>query len=36
MLAFWYADGDMFAGHILCLTSFDGLALTDVNVEMQG
>ncbi len=36
MLAFMYSDGDLFWGHTLCLTSFDGLALTDVTVEMLG
>lgn len=36
MIAFSYSDGDMFWGHSLCLTSFDGLALTDVTVETQG
>lgn len=36
MIAFSYSDGDMFWGHSLCLTSFDGLTLTDVTVEMQG
>jgi hypothetical protein len=35
-IALWYSDGDMFWGHSLCLTSFDGLALTDVTVEMLG
>lgn len=35
-IAFSYSDGDMFWGHSLCLTSFDGLALTDVTVEMLG
>lgn len=35
-IALSYSDGDMFWGHCLCLTSFDGLALTDLTVEMLG
>lgn len=35
-IAFSYSDGGMFWGHCLCLTSFDGLTLTDVTVGMLG
>ena len=36
LIEFWYADGEMFWGHSVGLTSFNGLALTDVHVEMFG
>ena len=36
LLDFWYFDGEMFWGHSVGLTSFDGLALTDVHVGMFG
>lgn len=36
VIDFWYSDGQMFWGHSVGLTSFDGLALTDVYVEMFG
>jgi hypothetical protein len=36
LIEFWYSDGEMFWGHSVGLTSFDGLALTDVYVEMFG
>lgn len=36
LIDFWYSDGEMFWGHRVGLTSFDGLALTDVHVGMFG
>ena len=36
MLELSYEVGDLFWGHWLCVTSFDGLALTDTHVELQG
>jgi hypothetical protein len=36
LIEFWYSDGEMFCGHSVGLTSFDGLALTDVHVEVFG
>lgn len=36
LLAVAYAAGDMFWEHSICVTSFDGLTLTDVRVELQG
>ena len=36
LLALSYAAGEMFWGHCVCVTSFDGLTLTDTNVELQG
>jgi len=36
LLALSYAAGEMFWGHWVCVTSFDGLTLTDTNVELQG
>lgn len=36
MLELSYEVGDLFWGHWLCVTSFDGVALTDTHVELQG
>jgi len=36
LLGFWYSDGEVFWGHSVGLTSFDGLALTNVLVGMFG
>jgi hypothetical protein len=36
LLALSYSAGEMFWGHSVCVTSFDGLTLTDTNVELQG
>jgi hypothetical protein len=36
MLIFWYGDGDMFWGHSLEVTSFDGVAFKDTYVSMAG
>lgn len=36
LLALSYEVGEMFWGHWVCVTSFDGLALTDTNVELRG
>jgi hypothetical protein len=36
MLEVSYEVGEMFWGHWVCVSSFDGLALTDTNVELQG
>jgi len=36
LIEFWYSDGEMFWGHSVGLTSFTGLALTDVHVQMFG
>jgi hypothetical protein len=36
MLVFWYGDGDMFWGHSLELTSFDGTAFGDTYASMAG
>jgi hypothetical protein len=36
MVTLWYGDGDMFAGHNLYVSSFDGVTMKDVNVSMFG
>jgi hypothetical protein len=36
MLVFWYGDNDMFWGHTLELTSFDGTAFGDTYASMAG
>ena len=36
LLAVSYADGEIFWEHSICVTSFDGLKLTDVRIELQG
>jgi hypothetical protein len=36
ILTFWYGDGDMFGGHSLEVTSFDGPAFGDTYVSMAG
>lgn len=36
LLSLSYTAGEMFWGHWVCITSFDGLTLTDTNVELQG
>ncbi|WP_194287156.1 DUF2262 domain-containing protein [Tritonibacter aquimaris] len=35
-LEFYYADADLFAGHQICVTAFDGLGLTRTHVELIG
>lgn len=35
-ITLWYSDADMFWGHDLFVTSFDGLNLTDTHVSMAG
>ena len=36
MLVFWYGDNDMFWGHSLEVTSFDGTAFGETHVSMAG
>lgn len=36
LIALTYSAGEMFWGHWVCVTSFDGLTLTDTDVELRG
>jgi hypothetical protein len=35
-LIFWYGDDEMFWGHSLYMTSFDGVTMKDTHVSMFG